>query len=309
MQAQLDIILPVFIVIGFGYIVCWRGLFSENAVDALVGFTQNFAIPCLLFRAISEIEIGSAFSPDIIITYYLGAFASFFLGYFGARKFFNRSPIDAAAIAFCCFFSNTILLGLPITEQAYGADALKGNFAIIAFHAPLCYFLGVSAMEIARNRSSSFVEMSSRVSNAMFRNPFVIGIALGFFVNITGLPLPGPLSDGIDILAQAALPAALFGLGGILFRYKPEGDTKTILMVCMISLIVHPTIVFATGTALALDQDSLRSAVVTASMAPGVNAYVFANMYGAARRVAASSVLIATAASIVSIWVWLNILP
>ena len=53
----------------------------------------------------------------------------------------------------------------------------------------------------------------------------------------------------------------------------------------------------------------MRSAVMTASMAPGVNTYLFANMYGAGRRVAASSVLIGTALSIFTIWVWLAILP
>ena len=44
-------------------------------------------------------------------------------------------------------------------------------------------------------------------------------------------------------------------------------------------------------------------------MAPGVNAYLFADMYGAAKRVAASSVLIATAVSLLTIWAWIAILP
>ena len=43
-------------------------------------------------------------------------------------------------------------------------------------------------------------------------------------------------------------------------------------------------------------------------MAPGVNAYIFANMYGRAKRVAASSVLVATAASILTAWMWLMVL-
>jgi hypothetical protein len=43
-------------------------------------------------------------------------------------------------------------------------------------------------------------------------------------------------------------------------------------------------------------------------MAPGVNAYIFANMYGRARRVAASSVLVATGASVITAWLWLMIL-
>ena len=44
-------------------------------------------------------------------------------------------------------------------------------------------------------------------------------------------------------------------------------------------------------------------------MAPGVNAYLFANMYGVAKRVAASAVLIATALSVLTVWGWLSILP
>jgi malonate transporter len=53
----------------------------------------------------------------------------------------------------------------------------------------------------------------------------------------------------------------------------------------------------------------MRSAVVTASMAPGVNAYLFASLYGVAKRVAASAVLVATALSILTIWFWLSVLP
>ena len=79
-------------------------------------------------------------------------------------------------------------------------------------------------------------------------------------------------------------------------------------MICAISLGLHPIIVYLTGTLLALEQDALRSAVLTASIAPGINTYIFANMYGVARRVVASSVLVATAASMASVWVWLAVL-
>jgi hypothetical protein len=44
-------------------------------------------------------------------------------------------------------------------------------------------------------------------------------------------------------------------------------------------------------------------------MAPGVNTYIFANIYGTARRVAASGVLVGTAVSILTIWLWLLVLP
>jgi malonate transporter len=40
-----------------------------------------------------------------------------------------------------------------------------------------------------------------------------------------------------------------------------------------------------------------------------VNAYLFADMYGRARRVAASAVLIATGLTILTAWGWLALLP
>ena len=107
-----------------------------------------------------------------------------------------------------------------------------------------------------------------------------------------------------------AIPAALFGLGGVLIRYRPDGDRMTIAMICAVSLILHPGVVYVLARfVFGLDTTGLRSAVMTAAMAPGVNAYMFASLYGVAMRVAASSVLVATALSILTVWGWLQILP
>jgi predicted permease len=143
----------------------------------------------------------------------------------------------------------------------------------------------------------------------MFRNALVIGIALGVAVNLSGVPIPGVVDSALDLVVRAALPVALFALGGVLVRYRPEGDMRTILYVCAVSLLLHPAVVWGMGTMLALDRDAFRSAVLTAAMAPGVNTYIFASMYGVALRVAASSVLIGTALSILTVWGWLAILP
>ena len=309
MQALLDVILPVFIVIGFGYAAVWRGFFSDEGVDAVMKFTQNFAIPCLLFRAMSTLELDQGFSVPLLASFYLGATISFSIGIAGARLIFRRGWPDAVAIGFCCLFSNSVLLGLPITERAYGMGALAGNFAIVALHSPFCYLLGVVTMEVAKGANEGVRAAFGSVLGSLTRNALIIGIALGLLVNISGLPLPGVLIEAVDMMVLAALPAALFGLGGVLVRYKPEGDMKTILMVCVISLAIHPTISWTAAKAFELDENALRSIVLTASMAPGVNTYIFANMYGAARRVAASSVLIATTASVFSVWLWLLILP
>lgn len=309
MQALLDVVAPVFLVIGAGYFAVWKGFFSDGGVDALMKFTQNFAIPCLLFSALSSIDLDKGFDIPLLLSFYTGAASGFLLGLVLGRLLIGRPWPDAVAIGFCCMFSNSVLLGLPITELAYGADALVGNYAIVALHAPFCYFVGVTAMEIVRGAGMSPLGTSLHVSKAMFNNALIVGIVLGLLVNMFGIGIPGVLSDAIDLLSAAALPAALFGLGGVLVRYKPEGDLKAIALICIVSLLVHPVISWSTASAMAIDRDAFRSVVLTATMAPGANTYIFANMYGTARRAAASSVLFGTALSVFTVWLWLLVLP
>ncbi|MGB1234998.1 MAG: AEC family transporter [Planktomarina sp.] len=305
MAILFSVIAPVFCVLGFGYLAVWKRWISEPAIDALMGFTQKFAIPCLLFQAIATLDLSANFDPALLFSFYSGAISGFLIGLLAARFIFKRAWDHCVAIGFVGLFSNSVLLGLPIMERAFGPDALAGNFAIIAMHSPFCYLIGITAMELVRADSRSIADLGPKVAKAMFRNPLVIGLSLGLIVNLSGFALPGFATDAVALMARAALPAALFGLGGILVSYRPEGDMRLILFMCVVSLLIHPSITWMTGTALHIDDAAFRSAIITAAMAPGVNAYIFANMYGVAKRVAASTVLIGTAATFFTAMGWL----
>ncbi|MDG1675591.1 MAG: AEC family transporter [Paracoccaceae bacterium] len=309
MSALLDVIIPVFLIIGFGYCTVWARLFSIDTIDGLMKFSQNFAIPVLLFNAIAKVDLVNIFDFNLFFSFYIGATAGFILGFLGSHYLFKRSLEDSVAIGFCCLFSNTVMLGLPITERAYGVDALQHNFAIVSIHAPFCYFLGITVMELVKSSEKSISKKSVIIFKAMFSNALVVGIVLGFLVNISGINLAKSIQASIDMITAVALPAALFGMGGILYQYRPEGDIGPIIMICIVSLLIHPAIVWITGSNLTLSDMQLRSAVITAAMAPGINTYVFANMYGRAKRVASTGVLLSTALSIGTVWVWLNLLP
>lgn len=303
------VIAPVFLVIVLGYLARWRMLMNDGDVETLMRFTQGIAIPVLLFRAISTLDLSAGYDLRLLGSFYTGAIAGFLTGLLGARLLFARPWEDSVAIGFCGLFSNSLLLGLPITERAFGPDALTGNYAIISVHSPICYGLGITVMELVRARGAPIHHLPGKVARAMLRNALIVGIGLGLAVNLTGLPQPAILTEALDLLARAALPAALFGLGGVLYRYRPEGDLRVIALICFASLILHPALAFGLARATGLETADLRSVVVTAAMAPGINTYVFANMYGVAKRVAASGVLFGTALSVLTSALWLTILP
>ncbi|MGB2201618.1 MAG: AEC family transporter [Pseudooceanicola atlanticus] len=311
MGSLITVILPVFLLIGAGYLATRGGAFPQVAVDGLMKFTQSYAFPCLLFRAVSGFDIGEEFHAPLLLSYYVSATLCFIIGALAAWLVFKRPAEDCVVIGFCCLFSNTLMLGIPITERAFGADALEANFAIIAMHAPFCYTLGIAVMETVRARGNGFnpLKIAAQIARQMIRNPLVIALILGFAVNIGGIPLPLPLTDAVDMMVAASVPAALFAVGGVLVQYKIEGDWRVVIVICIITLLIHPALVWMFGSYAGLDRDAFRSALITAAVAPGINTYVFANIYDRAKRVAASSVLVTTAAALFTVWFWLSILP
>jgi malonate transporter and related proteins len=307
--AILYVVLPVFLVMGAGYAATRSRLFSSSAVDGLMVYTQTFAVPCLLFRALIDLDLESVFNPWLLLSFYTGAVFSFACGVFGARRIFHRRPGESVAIGFGALFSNSVLLGIPIMQRAYGHDSLAPTFAIISIHAPFCYLVGITAMEFASADGRGLAGTGRAVAKALFRNALMIGLALGFAVNLSGLPLPGAVRAAVDMLADSALPAALFGLGGVLTRYAIRASLGEAGMITGLSLLVHPSIAYGLSHyVFHLPDGFVRSAVMTAAMAPGVNSYVFASIYGRGQAQAASTVLLATGLSVFTIAMWLAVL-
>ena len=297
-------------IIGAGALATRARLFPVEACDAIMTFAQRFAIPCLLFMAIWRMDLALDVNPALLASFYCGSAFCFAAGIFGARVIFRRSWEDAVAIGFCALFGNTVLLGLAVVGRAYSDAALSATFTIVAFHALFCYTLGVAAFEFLRDRRDTSGWVVRQIFRSLASNALLIGLVLGLAFNLLGIVLPTLLTDAIDFLASGGIPAALFALGGILTRYRIEGDIGPIIMVCVLSLLVHPAITLMLSTlVLDLGNDLTRSAVVTAAMPPGINAFLFASIYQRAMRIAASSVLIGTLLALFTASFWIAVLP
>lgn len=299
---------PVFLVVIAGYFAVKHKLFASTMVDGLMKFAVLFAIPCLLFKATSTMDLAAAFEWRLMLSFYAGSTLSFTAAVLIAWKVYSRRPGESVAIGFAVLFSNLVLMGLPISERAFGADNMSAAYAIVSVHAPFCYFLGITVMELLRADGRSLPETAKVVVVSMFRNSLMIGLGLGFIVNISQISLPVVLISAIDMLTQAALPAALFALGGVLTRYSVTTSFREVSTLSFLSLIIHPLISFTLCRLLEVDEQTTRSVVLLASMAPGMNAFLFASIYQRGQAIAASTVLFATISSVFSISAWLWIL-
>ena len=174
----LNIIAPVFLVIIAGFFSIRQGVLADSMVDGLMKFAIQIAVHCLLFRASSTLDLGTAYDWGLMLSFYGAAAFSFSAASLVAYFVFKRHPGESVATGFGALFSNSVLLGLPISERAWGAENLSTAYAIISIHAPFCYLLGITTMEIVRSDGRSWPQIMVVVSRAMFRNSLMIGIGL-----------------------------------------------------------------------------------------------------------------------------------
>lgn len=303
------IIAPIFLLIGTGFGAVRTGLVPISAIDGMMKIMMTFGFPSLLFSKISTLDLAAAFDPALLVSFYTGSLTSFALGLLGARFLFKRPWTDSVVIGFAALFTNCLMLGVPITARAFGPETLAPNFAIISVHSPICFLVGITAMEFAKAEGQFSPTSLRLITRELARNPLMIGIAAAFFVNLTGLPIPGPVMESVSMMSEAALPAAIFGLGGVLTRCEPQRAFGEAAMVAGLSLIVHPLITFGLATGpMGLSVEVTRSAVLSAAMPTGLVAFVFATLYGRATGAAASAVMFATVGLLITAPVWILIL-
>jgi malonate transporter len=309
MLAILNVIAPVFALLAVGYLAVRFKLFPASGVDALVAFVNNFATPCLLFEAMLTADFKTAYNPAIIAPFYVGALTSMFVGMFLAVRLFRNTKPEGVVSGFSAMFTNTVLVGIPIIQRAYGAPAMPVVYSIITFHSTLLITGGMLIMELARREGASLSKTLVMAALRVFKNPLLWGIGLGIVGNLVGLKLIEPAQAFVSMMSAAVLPAALFGLGGALNEYRLSENWVQSLVMSLFKLIVQPLIAWVLIVpVLHVDPAIARYGVLLAAMPSGINAYVFATYYNRNINVAANTVLLSTVLAVLTISFWLSFL-
>lgn len=309
MLAIINVILPIFALMGLGYGAVRFRLFPAEGIKSLIAFVNNFATPCLLFHSLVSSDFRSAFNPAIIGPFYLGALICFVIGIGIAIKVFGNRPGEAVSVGFSGTFTNTVLVGLPIMTRAYGQESLATTLSIIGLHGAILLTVGMVTMELMRRDGASLGKTLLTAARRVGSNPLIWGIAAGMIGYFAGLQLVEPVEAFLVMMSSAVVPAALFGIGGALNEFKLSDNWKQALVASLIKLIVHPAIAYILMIwVLQVPMDIARYGILLAAMPSGVNVYVFATYYNRGVSVAANTILIATVASAATISIWLLIL-
>ena len=285
---------PFFALVLTGFLATRRGLLPLEAIPGLNVFVLLFALPCMLYRFASVTPIVRLLDPSVLFTYLSCALAMVALTTATTRS----GPVgwnDGAFGALVAAFPNSGFMGVPLLVALLGRDA--AGPAIVALSIDMVF---TSSLCIALSRLDAAGEHGARQAalqglSGMVRNPLPWAIALGCVSTATGWQLPGPLLRPVEMLAEAASPAALFTIGAVLARPRPlpaaagapsRRRRRDVPQLVAYKVVVHPALVFAVGSAAIalgapLERFSLMVLVLAAALPSASNVPMLAERFGA----------------------------
>lgn len=310
----LAIISPIYIAILAGYAATRMGLFSKADMRVFGKFVINFALPALIFNAISQRPIVEVLNAGYMAAYLGGSLLSMVLGFLCARRLAGLDHVGSTFAAMGVSCSNSGYIGLPIlllTMPALASVALAMNVIIEnVVMIPLLLMMAESGREGAGPAHRVFFETAARVA----RMPLVLGLIAGLAMSLLGWSLPAALARSVTLFAQATGALSLFVIGGTLVGLPLRGMGPGVLAIAIGKLVGHPLAVLAAAAALpwlglAPPGPPLLAAGVVMAAVPMLGIYpILAQPHGLADR-SAAALLVTTVLSFVTLSAGLWLLP
>jgi predicted permease len=296
------IVLPVFGLIGIGYVARQTGFVSERVGEGLSEFVFTLSLPCLIFRTLVRAEIPAVQPWGYWISYFAGVAVVWLLATAIGRNFFGIKGVSGVVAGFSAGQANTIFVGVPMILKAYGDEGAVPLFLLIAVHLPVTMTL---ATILAEGRQASPLVILRR----LVTHPIVVGILAGSACRPIAAYVPSPIWQIMDLLASAAVPCALISMGIALRRYGMQTGWKLPTVISFLKLVVHPLVVLLLATyVFHMPPVWAGVAVLFASCPSGINAYLFAERYGEGVALASSAVTLSTVLALGTTLVWLYVL-
>ena len=305
----IDVIIPIFGLLMIGYVTAMLGWFDQTAIRGLTRFVFDFAVPMLLLRTLSTINLPEDIPWDYLASYYLGTLTVLFSGLVITRILYNWTFSQQVVSAFSCSFANTVLLGIPLVMLAYGDQAALPLFIIIGTHGFIMLPLFTILMELGKIGRAPISTLAAKTSYGLITNPLIIGLLGGLGCNIFGVTLWKPLDEMAKLLGNAVTPGALFALGATLAGFREKMQWKEVPFIVLMKIVVHPLLVWCLATIVFGVQIELwiQVLVILAALPTGVNPFLFASRYNAGQLLSSGSVFISTFISIFTLSALLSV--
>ena len=296
---SLEVVCPMFLMMLVGFIIKKIKIVDDSTLKQTNNMVFRIFLPLLVFRNIYTSDLSVSFSPKLLLFALAAILALFFLAFVVIvciEKDNRRKGVLIQAI----FRSNFVLFGIPVITSLYGEESAGVASIIIAVAIPLYNVLAVVSLEIFRGGRIDV----KKILKGIVTNPLIIGSALGILILLSGFEMPAMIDGTVDSLSKIATPLAFVILGGTFDFSTLKSDIRQLLIGVLGRLVASPMIGLPISILLGFRGAELVVLMVMFGAPPAVSSFTMAQQMDADSDLAGSIVIIASIASIFTVFLW-----
>lgn len=295
-QIILEQILALFLILFFGYFLRAKEVITRKRQKFLFDLLIDYILPFLIISAMTvDINPELIENTKILFICWFFVYLLLIISANIFKRFIKADDNKRRTFEFLIIFSNVGYMGLPIIGAVYSETGLfYGSLGMIPFNIVIWTY-GIYLLSAGKK------EISDRLQNII--NNGVIALVIGFFLFVTGINLPGPISEAVEMIGDMTFPLSMLIIGSSLYGI----DIKKVILkpklvfLSLLRLLIIPVFLLLALSFLSIPEILVGVIVIQAAMPIAANSVIFAARYQGDYQMASEAVFITTLFGIISI--------
>lgn len=267
---------PILVLIVIGYGLKRSRFLSDDAWSGMEKLTYFILFPALLVRTLGNQSLGGApWSAMLLVV--LGTI----LTAAALLIVWQQLGASTSGPTFTSIFQGGVrfntYIALAVAQAFYGMDGLAMAAVSAGFMIVLINLLCISAFAIWGERSRKGLKPIIR---DVIGNPLIIACAIGWFLSLSGIGVPGMAEDILEIIGRAALPFGLLAVGAALKPEAVRGHINPILVSSLVQFGIKPAAAALLISVTGLSGVPAGALIICLMVPTAPSAYILARQLG-----------------------------
>lgn len=305
MMHIVDSLAPVFLLIGFGALLIKVRFLNADMLKAMNDLAYWIGLPAFIFYRLATVTLRGGDLGPLLTVFLSGTVAAILIGWITVRLL-GLPKASRGTFIQAGFRGNLAFIGLPVVVFAFsgieGGDLQRTQELAVLALAPIMVSYNVVAVFVLHaSHAGSGSKLLLKTGRQLVTNPLILASLAGITVAMLGWSFPVFLHRSLEALSRIALPLALLSIGGSLMVVPVKGRIGSALAASLVKVAAAPVAGLAVGLALGIDRGIMLVALIYLACPTAAASYVLARQLGGDEALAASTVVISTLLSLVSL--------
>lgn len=260
MNQVLNTLLPVFLVIGLGFLLAKRRVLSEGVLHELNQLLFWICLPALIVNKLATATEVPEGTGAVLLVFSLTTLGVIGVGLCAAR-WLGLAPRQVGTFVQATFRGNLAYAAIPLILLALQEKPSSVVTSVMAqtlfVFAPAMLLYNVAAVILLlQNHEVSLWENFVTMLKKVAKNPLILSSILGVTLFALPFSLPKFVLGSLELTAQMAAPAALLCVGGSMAYVSMEGRYLSASVASLLKVVVTPCLAFTLSAFFNLNENS-----------------------------------------------------